>query len=695
VDSPAAASGIEQKYWANLPPKQLVGELQAHERAWWAEGERRGLWQLLRLSYAQAQGMDPGGSVNQTQQLQFCGPRAEFVRFRIQLTRSHVKQRNIMAMGQRPSFQCLALNDSFESQAQIPTAQAALDGVYRACRGEKIEWEALDSDGYFGEGGVWGRWDFDGGREITVNEQEPANDQFTGEPITDPQTGQPVMRTVSTKKKSGAPTLTSLFPWEIVREPLARGEPAWLMVREVCSKWELAARFPEHYDAIVAIDNIRSEAGIAEMFAYNATSATTDQIIVRHFYHRNSVAVPGGRYVGVAGDIPLWDLPCPIPEGLPVNLICTGRYFGTAFGYPECTDLLAIQEMLDELFSQAANNLLRLGNQSLFAEDGVEVDPRKLSEGGGFFTIPRGARTPEAVQWAKLPPEFLAVVQSLTEYMNFISGMNATARGAPEANISSGTFAALMLNIAQKFVTATEMSLDALRNANGNLLLHLIRANCEQEFVAQVAGPNQLPYLRTFKPSDVSGIELVQVTQRSPLMEQIPARFEVYDRLSKIPDKRDRAAAYQLMETGNPDAYTQADRASSLLIQWENEQLSKGIAVMPAVTDDPDEHNKSHKAEYDKLRTNPDTPPEVLMAFQEHMSQQALVHYGGDPALHMTVGVRPSPLFVGISAPTSDAAGGGAPAVPPIPGAQQAGTPLPDEAEQPETVEQPTTSVAA
>lgn len=677
----AADGGDLNQYWAALPAEELVGELQAHERAWWRDGEQRGLWQLLRLAYAQAQGIDPQtGASNTTQQLKFCD---NYLRFRVNLTRSHIKQRNILAQGQRPSFQCLALNDDFESLAQIPTAQNALDGLYRAAKGEQREWEALESDGYFGEGGVWGRWDPEGGAEVNVAKQVPVNDQFTGEPLTD-ETGQPVMVEEKERKKSGAPTLTSLYPWEIVREPLGRGEPAWVMVREVCSKWELAARFPEHAERIVAIDNLTKEPGIAEMFAYNTGSISTDQIIVRHFYHRACAAIPGGRYVGVADEIPLWDLPNPLPEGLPVNVVCTGRYFGTAFGYPESTDLLSMQQMIDEILTQAANNLLRYGNQSLFCEAGIEVDQRKLSQGGGFFSIPVGLNPPQAIQWAQLPAATLPVLEFLLERMNEISGMNSVARGAPEANISSGTFAALMLNIAEKFVSATEMSLDALRNANGTMLLQLTRANCEDEFIAEVAGVSQQPYMRTFKVSDFKGIQRVQVAQRSPLMAQIPGRFEVYNAIAPLPPEQ-RAAAYQLLTTGNADAFTESDQSETLLIQYENEQLSKGEWCEPSKTDNHMLHAQKHKAQFDKMRTNPNADPNALVMIGQHLSAHGVAWCDADPVLSMMLKQPLSPLVSGFQQPAQDAAavGGAAPQVPPTGEAGEGQTPLPDAAQAP------------
>jgi hypothetical protein len=421
------------------------------------------------------------------------------------------------------------------------------------------------------------------------------------------------------------------------------------MVREVVSKHAVAARYapgntPEEQklrNAILSTNNLRSEAGIAEMFAYDIGATTTDQIIVRHFYHERCEYLPEGRYIGVCGDEVLWDEPNPLPEGNPIVSICSAKYFGTQFGYPECSDLLAVQEMLDEMYTQTANNALRYGNQSLWAEDGVEVDMDKLSKGGGFFNYKTGQQPPQAIQWAEMPRITEYLLENLPELMNFMSGMNSVARGAPESNIESGTFAALMLNIAQKFVSATEQSLEQARNDIGNMLLSFLHANADTEFVGMVAGENQAPYLRCFKGTDFAGIQRVQVSTASPLMRTIPGRFEVLNAIKDIPDRRDKAAAYQMLNTGVSTAFSDPLMSEKLLIQWENEQLMKGIWVEPASIDDHVQHGEDHKSLANKLRTMPVTDNPQEMQQRQAALELVLQHTG----VHAVTWATSDPIF--------------------------------------------------
>lgn len=666
---------LSKQYWAAKKdpddPDAVVGELRAHENVWWQAGMQSGYWPLLRLIYAQAQGMDPrGGQRNSNARLTFTGPAAKAVRFRIQLTRGYIKQRNTMAQGERPSFQCLALNDDFASMAQVPMAQTALDYLYRKANGEQCEWSALESDGYFGEGFIWGRWDFSAGNDVPHQTEEPAIDPQTKQPLINPTNGQPVMKPVTKMKKSGAPKLVSLFPWEVVREANAK-ESIWCIVREVASKFEIAARFPDLAEKILGTsETMRSEAGLAEMFGYTSAATTTDQIIVRHFYHQSCDAVPGGRYVGYVGNTVLWDVPCPLPEGMPVISVCSAKYFATTFGYPESTDLLGPQEMIDELLTAFANNALRFGRQSLYAEEGVDVDLPKIAQGGAFFRMKQGQKPPQVIDWGQMPESIKWGLEFLLERLNDISGMNATVRGAPSANITSGAFAALMVNVAQKFVSATEATVDFSRNATANMILQLTRANADGPFMVEVTGVNQEPYMRLMTTQDLSGIVRVLATTSNPLLRTIPGRFEMWGAIKDIVNPKERQAAIQLISTGNADGFTDDSLSTTLLIQWENEQLMKGLWCEPAASDHPGLHNEGHKAALDKIRTMPNVDPAIITNLQNHMSAHALVWAQNDATYCLTCNI-PVPPEIGIDPVTGlpkpmpqaqPAANGGGPA---------------------------------
>lgn len=648
-------------YFANLPPDQLIAELKPRLINDWNAKQNRGLPNLWRLAYAQALGMDPTTGVNSTQQLQSVGSKAQYIRFRIQLTRAHMKQRNTLAMGQRPSFGCVAINDDAASLAQVPIAGKVMTYVFRESNGEQVCYEALDSDGYFGEGYVWTRWDPAGGDKETITADVPAKDPQTGEVIQNPMTGAPLTKQVKQTKPVGAPAYLSLYPWNVAREPNVR-KSAWVITRERTSKGELIARYPEHADKIRGMTLKReTEPGLIELFTWDASSKTDDVLSVKHFYHQSDEACPGGRWLGYVEDLKLWDRPCPVATGLPIRKMCSAYYFDTPFGYPEGADLLAPQQMIDELLSQAATNILKFGNQSLWAEDGVEFDEAKLAKGGGFFTLLQNQKPPQAIQWAQLPDVTRYLLEYLQARMGEISGMNPTVMGQPQGNVDSGVFASLMQSIAEKFISSTQQAYDQLVNDVGNTTLELVRANSDSRFAAEVSGQSNVSYMKYFTADDFSGIKRVQVQRQSPVLNNLAGRFEVFDRTKDLP-KDQRAASMQLLLTGDASAYMEDDVSHIILIRKEDELIQTGQRSAVYPSDDHILHVQKHKATLDRLRSA-DAPPQilpnglpnpafakqaqVLSLLWQHIEEHAQAWMSVNPVLAAMCGI-PQPPVMGV-----------------------------------------------
>lgn len=655
VPSTTTARGNGQNplkdYFANKPVDELIGEMKTREKNIWNARQSRGLPNLWRLIYAQAFGMDPASGRNATQKLEFVGAQANYVRFRVNITRPHIKQRNQISQGQRPSWQCVASNDNASSLAQVPIASKAITYVFRESNGEQALYEALESDGYFGAGGVWTRWDPDAGDTETIHSQEPATDAQTGQPLLE-QTGQPVMKPVTQSKRVGAPTYACVYPWNEIREPNTRYS-SWVQLREKTSKYELMARFPEKAVELERLSlKQATEPGMIELFQWDVAGATDDIVSVKHFYHKNCSAVPGGRYVGYVDDIVLWDVPCPLANGLPYTSICSALYFDTNIGYPESCDLLSLQEMIDELLSQSATNILKFGNQNIWGEDGVEFDPGAFMQGGKYFTLKHDQKPPQVIQWAQLPDAVKYLLEYLPQRMAEISGMNSVVRGEPDANITSGVFASLMQSIAEKFVNATQASYDSAVNELGNGTLELIRSNSDTRFSAQVAGEANIPYMKYFTAEDFAGIKSVFVERQSPVFNSIGGRFEVFDKTVNLP-KDERQAAIQMLATGDSSAWTEVDSSCLILIRKECELLSKGQQVTVSKTDDHPLHVQKHRASLDRLRTQ-DAPqqgtPEfqvwnqAVMAHVQHISEHAVTWSQTDPVFAAVCGLPPPPM---------------------------------------------------
>lgn len=635
---PMAAPSEANTYWAAKQAQQVCSALQAKETDYFATVNRRGLSRLWRLAYAQAFGMNPEAKFDmQTQSLAFVGPEAAFVRFRIGEVRSYVQQMNAMAQGNRPAFQCLALNSDVASIGQIDIAQSIVDYLYKQNVGEQREREALEADGWFGSAYAWLRWDPEAGDLLDVPMQVP--NKFM-------QDGTPAMTSV--KQRSGAPKIAVLYPWEIVQEAYSR-DPMWRIVRERANKWELAAGFPELADKIVTVNNVKEQPAAAEMYFYDIAGANEDDVIVRHFYHRRCRALPEGRYIGMVDDVVLWDRPCPHPSGMPILELCSGKFFGTQFGYTGTWDLMAIQQMLDEMCSKVATNICTFGIPTIFAEEGITIDVDAIAQGKTIFTYKPGQKPPEQMKIEGLPPSATFFFEYLQSRFMSVSGLNSVTRGDPDKNIESGTMAALFHSIALEYQSARQAALDTFREELANMMLDMVRMYSTSPFLIEVAGKHATPYLKEFTTDAVDGVRKVRVVTSNPLLRSQAGRLELFLQTKDLPPEQ-RSAAIELITSGDSSGFTDDSRTCDMRIRWENERLTLKIPCAVSATDDPFKHVKKHTMQLEALMSMDTPDPEALVTIQQHIVEHIQIYSTMDPLLAVMLRIPPPPPIPGTPA---------------------------------------------
>lgn len=644
------------QYFGSAPKEQLAGLLPTMETSWREALLRHQLPEAWYLIWCQTYGRDP--KTGHQTGVQYIGNEMDSLRFRTNLSRPNVRQSIMLALGERPKFMGVATNNDVASLAQIPAVNKMIDYALREANIDAEGYAAVEADRYFGQGYLWLTWDAAGGEMVdgmVISKGEdgepvmqPKLDPATKQPIVK-EDGQPELEPILEpgKVRSGAVVLKRLFPWQVVSEAFIE-RSSWYIVKEPISKFELAGRYPELAEQILAVDNLDADSD-REMFAFETATATADIVILRHVYHKACPAVPKGRHTQILEAIVLEDGPCPLAEDMPVFPMCTMRYFGTSLGYPEVSDLVAQQEVLDDVLSQVVNNLMKFGNESLWAEVGVEFDKTTIAEGGGFFTLGPNQKPPQAIQWAAMPDIAKYLLEFIPGTMNQVSGLNATVLGKPEANVASGTAMALLVNVAERYQHATQAAYDGMLYRVSNGVLEFIRTNAENGYAVEVAGVGNQPYMKYFKQDSLQSVRRVQVVRANPLMSTFPVRLDVLNAISKLP-KPDKRSAIELLLTGNMDAFTEEDETQTFLIRYENEAMLGGQQVIAMADDDHRIHNLSHRATRDKLRcqaASPDPKVEQLRAtameaINAHMIDHCKKWLGLDATLGLTVGVPPA-----------------------------------------------------
>jgi hypothetical protein len=614
----AADGSQDDTYFALKKGQAFIDGARQAERNWLYTSQDRGIWRLWWLIYCQVLGIDPNtGEYNTNQQLRVVGEQAQYTSFRVQLTRRLIQQRVMMAQDQRPSFRGVATTSDASSEAGVNIATKAIDYLLRVAKLEQKASEGLTASGFFGEGGLHIDWDYQAGKLVPAKEpmkgpdgqpvQMPVLHPETGEPQIDPETGAPQMQTQmqDVEKKSGAPKVDKLYAWQIVKDPYLEDDHPWMIIKIPVNKHELAAKFPEKAKQIRAC-TIDTDMGDDALFAWGARArVSSDTVVLRILYHRNCEAVPGGRWSGWLGkDIGLWgmdgEVPCPLDEGIPVKTMIADRYFMTAFGYPEAGDLLSVQTAINELFSQALTNVQKFGNPNMYKDENLQLNPASVTEGGHLFDLPSGIEAPTITEYQPVPPITPQMWESLIELMDKIAGSNSVVGGDPKANITSGAFAVLLVNIAQKFASALQQAYDFAITAIANDALELVRKNATNGFMAEIAGKGNQPYLKLMTQDDIASLREITIERQNPVMSTFVGRMEVFNATKDLPPQQ-KAAALEMLLNSDLEAYTDFDQSATIKIHKENEQMLAGIPVEVQVSDNDVLEGPKHVAQLNKL----------------------------------------------------------------------------------------------
>lgn len=609
AQDPLVDQGGAELYWARKAGKEVISELQAKETEYFQVLERRGLLRMWRCQWAQYYGQDPDSGRNfDSQMITVAGEDGELLSFRLQECRPLIARQIQMAIGDRAAFMCHAVNTDYQTRAQINTCDSIVEYVYREAHAERKERDILEGESNFGMAFGWCRWDADKGDEMQVPTQAPVD--ATGAMV-------PQMQMV----KSGAPTVTVLYPWECVQDSAAKSH-MWRIARERTSRWELMAQFPESAQKIRNISDGLDEWTTEMIFRYDTNrEQASDDVIVKHFYHERCRALPDGRYLGYVGDVLLWDLPCPVSKGMPLIEMCTAKFIGSSFAYATSWDLIGPNQLIDQLTSDIASNAATFGRGCIAVPDGADIDVNALANGFRVINIPTGSEPPTPLNFLGIPESARWGIEFLLRRMESTSGVNSVSRGDPQSNITSGSMAALFDRIAIEFQGPRQTAFDEYREGMVNMMLDMVRMSAQAPFLIEVAGLDERPFLQEFSKDTLSGVKRVVVKTANPMMRSVAGRMDIFQALSQIQDPALRAASFELVVEGNAKDFVKVDRSKKLAIVKENEKLSNGEQVPVSEFDDPIMHCQEHNAELQSRREEFLQNPAVMIAFAEHIRQ--------------------------------------------------------------------------
>jgi len=561
-------------YWAAKPAEEVIEELQKKERSYFDFIARRGFGEAWLGAYCAYYGIDPDSLQWESHSIGTDGEQGELLRFRINEFRSYVRQSMTMAIGQRPAFEAVAVNDKYETLASIENSDTAINYIYWSKYGERKERRTVESGDLFGSGITWCNFDVDGGEEIDTPLQLPP--EAGGGPS-------PRM----TKQRTGEMIIKSKKPWEWFCEPTLEDFDAhlWRCVRDdLTSKWEIAARYPELRERILAATN-SDEFAIEAWFGFDAEQVNSDLLVPKHWYHAKTRALPKGRYIVYVGSVVLYDGPLPISV-LPFVDYCPAEFIGTALGYADSWDMIPLNQMLDQVASDVATNVANLGRATMVAEEGIDIDVQSIADGMRVLVVPPGAAPPTYLQPPPLGEGAQFICNLLNEKFASISGLNPTARGQSTTNVTSGEMAALFHSIAIEVNSAKQMAVDSHRERTANLMLMIAKQYMRHPMLLTITGADGRKYSREVEPGAFKNVQEVVIKTASPMTRSQAGKLQKLQIMLGIPGAVETPEQVdEMLVSGQLKPVYKAVRAKTLRIAWENEQLRKG----PPVQEKPDE----------------------------------------------------------------------------------------------------------
>lgn len=659
------------------------------------------IWDRYRVNFRLYYGL--GDGANWSDNLRPGGDDGESVDLCINIARQLLQKQLAMIIGVRPPVTPKALSTDEDAARKVQVGRGLIEKVFRKLGGYQAVDDATEQGQAIGAGYVLGTWDhMAGGLHATSDDPEeparlglkarheyvmddagnhlPKMDE-AGQPMLDETTGQPLPQTVS-KVFQGEVKLESLTVKDIYFDPTATDweqDVDWVVARTWRNRFGQAAVYPDAFEQIMQARS-RSQSQIDEWDVALPTptrgalgnSFTDDKILVWHFYHRRTAALPDGRMTlflddGTAledGDLPF--------KNIPIWPVSPSKVIGTAFPYGSMNSLGGIQEAFNHLWSAVITNVMAFSRSLLWTYKNSGVEYSQL--GGGLKLLevdpsPEGGDPVKVLDLLKLPDQLFKVSEMLQSFGQSDTGMNAIAMGDPRG-VTAGISINLFESMAQQFSSPLEAARTDALEAIALWVLEAYRQHPDMERDLHIVGKARETALTKFYGKDLDGLDDVDVEAGNPMDRTVAGRLQKLMALRQEGAPMTPEQVMQVLDTGNLESVTDGVADEMALIESENESMAKGQPVAARMGDNHMLHMQGHR----KVGSNPEVrlqdagmraqyaaqlqgsglppghpsapplPAFPLGALSEHEMQHLQLWTAGDPILNMVQGrVQPGP----------------------------------------------------
>jgi hypothetical protein len=678
-------------YWAAAPAEELPARVQEKAAEYYESLNADGRLALMQNAYRHYYGLDAKGrhaSAKATKD----GKQGEFVGVKAAHYRNLAQHIINLTTQSRATWEPQSRNTDSKSQTATILAGQILDadmrdkGIGQLMR-RAVEYAvALCAEAY-----IETDWDDQAGEIFSLGPNGPV--------------------------KTGAIDCRVYHAVDVIREFYQDEDarPDWLITRRKVSRHRLAALYPQMAEAILDLPEEKPHGqNDIDDIMIPTTPSTTDRVTIYKLWHERCPHMPAGRRTLIAGDLVLEDgsldvqqPPDPLTgevrtkplKRIPVRRITTDQQVKTPYGYTSLYDLMAINDVIDMLYSSLTTNNNAGAINSVWTPTPVAVHDL----GDGLRNIV-SAQEPKPINMVNSPAESYKFLEMLERLCETLSGVNSVARGNPEGELkgASGAAMALLQSMTIQFNSGLQQSYADLLEGVGDDIIATYRCKATMPQMAMVAGEHNRSYVKDFIGADLDPVDRVFVNMGNPAAKTPAGRLQLAENMADREYLKGADEYIEVVTTGRIEPALESAQSRKLLIRSENEKLKNGEPVRPLISDLHHEHIPEHLSLLDDADTRADEglTETVLAHVQEHLDMWPTV----PPGMAMLLGIPPPPMPAmpppppgeeGAPPPEGGGGGGGAPADqperapgPPAEGPQPSAGPMPSMPVDPMTGEQ-------
>jgi hypothetical protein len=610
------------EYFAAAPPRDIAAKIQARLRASIDADavalvqQRRETWRTAYLHYY---GFDLDGQT--TSEVGRRGSHAQLSAVRVNNARTVGQALLGLITSNRITWRATAINGDVKAADVVDAANTTLEYLWK-------------TEGLMRVARHWAELSIIFGEALCIPEMDLTRGSPTYVPGAAPQAavegGPPAEEAPPGVEFSGELRFNLVPPWryKFDEEATCWDDVDWCAVGLLRNKHSLRALYPTTVDG-----QPTRLAKPVNLFSIDGTDGeqarpgnSTDFVMVTHFYHRATPALPEGRHVAMVGDEVLVD------EQLadwPLQRLVAAEQHETAHGYTSWWDVLGIQQVVDGVESAIATNAAATAEPSIaMAESEARKQIGRL-HGFKIFYMQPGAPEPKVLDLSSDPDKWLKVLDHLETAQRNIAGLNDVAMGQPDtAQMNAQAFAILISMAQQRNAPALQEWLDAMGRL-GLTTLKLVSTHWPEAQKLAVTGKDNAPKYATVQTEHLKSVAKVFCEIGNPLEQSAPGRLQMVDvyRKNRIP--LDANQIQQVADTGRLEPVANPMRDAAQFVRWEDEQLRASRPVKAHWSDDHLTHVARHKSVLDAPATRESA--EILKAVDAHIKEHYALYWGLPP----------------------------------------------------------------